>query len=134
MVFKSSVPICEILLVFKVLSLFVKYFWFLKVLSLLQGMPAELQEYLNTIQKQRLKFEEELEECDALMDRTIADAKGEGSTGHQYRCVSWTDWWGRWVVGIGQWGRCVVSEQVSRVVVLYEKVSSVHVCLDSEVG
>ena len=91
MVFKSSVPICEILLVFKVLSLFVKYFWFLKVLSLLQGMPAELQEYLNTIQKQRLKFEEELEECDALMDRTIADAKGEGSTGHQYRCVAWTD-------------------------------------------
>ena len=73
-------------------------------------VPSELQDYLNTIQKQRLKFEEELEECDALMDRTISSAKGEGNTGQWGRCVMCE--WSRsvtqvYVLNGGQWHICI---------------------------
>ncbi|KAL8606223.1 hypothetical protein ACOMHN_043441 [Nucella lapillus] len=41
-------------------------------------VPAELLDYISTIQKQRLMIEEELEECDTLIDSTIARARGQG--------------------------------------------------------
>ena len=60
-----------------------------------------------------MKFEEELEECDALMDRTISSAKGEGNT--------------------GQWGRCVMckwSRSVTQAYVLNGmEVSGTYVCV-----
>ncbi|KAK7098300.1 leucine-rich repeat- and IQ domain-containing protein 1-like isoform X2 [Littorina saxatilis] len=57
-----------------------------------ESVPAEMQDYLNTIQQQRLKFEEELEECDALIDTTIASVRGEKKTEEEKGVVRYEEW------------------------------------------
>ncbi|XP_076450299.1 uncharacterized protein LOC143286570 [Babylonia areolata] len=55
-----------------------------------EGMPAELQDYIDTIQKQRQRIEEELEDCDAVIDRAISTAKGEGD--REKALIVYDDW------------------------------------------